>query len=197
MENTLNISYPFKPFRVTQRWGNPNPEYAAQFKDPAFKLHNGIDANIGAFDVMGNVVSEYPVYCPVEGFTVVNVDYAPQGGGNEVTLMSKDKVQMFDQLCYARIILCHAKKILVSIGDDVALGELLMIADNTGFSTGIHTHMGLYRTNELGQKLDTNEATGSFDPSLFFTGKYAADQATLDTLIKSNWRYYKYKLLDK
>lgn len=188
MGNTLKIYWPFKPYTITQRWGNPNADYAAHFKDPSFKLHNGIDAKPHLMD------TGYPVYCPVEGFRVVNIDFAPQGGGNEITLMSKTSLQMFDQLCYARIIMCHAEKILVNIGDEPALGELLMIADNTGFSTGPHTHLGLYRTNELGQKIDTNEATGSFDPSLFFIGDFAVDQASLGTLIKSNLRYYKYQL---
>jgi hypothetical protein len=40
------------------RYGFPKETYAQQFKDPNFKRHNGIDANIGAFDVMRNIVSE-------------------------------------------------------------------------------------------------------------------------------------------
>jgi murein DD-endopeptidase MepM/ murein hydrolase activator NlpD len=79
--------------------------------------------------------------------------------------------------------LCHAKQILVPEGYKPALGELLMIADNTGFSTGIHTHMGLYRVGFDGTRVtnyfDINEANGSFDPALFFTGEYAIDKATL------------------
>src|SRR3569623_1270180 len=98
-------------------------------------------------------------------------------------------MRVFDQECYVRIWLCHAEKVLVSAGYEPALGELLMIADNTGFSTGPHTHLGMYRLNDNMQKLDTNKATGSFDPELFFTGQYAIDQASLGTLIKSNWRY--------
>jgi murein DD-endopeptidase MepM/ murein hydrolase activator NlpD len=65
-----------------------------------------------------------------------------------------------------RLWFCHAKKILVNVGYEPALGEIIMIANNTGFSTGPHTHMGLYRLTDRKQKLDTNEATGSFDPSL-------------------------------
>jgi murein DD-endopeptidase MepM/ murein hydrolase activator NlpD len=91
-------------------------------------------------------------------------------------------------------LLCHAKKILVKVGDEPALGELLMIADNTGFSTGLHTHMGLYRLNDKHQKLDSNEATGSSDPAIYFTGEYAADVATTATLVKSGMRYFKYLL---
>ena len=85
-------------------------------------------------------------------------------------------------------------------GDKPALGQLLMIADNTGFSTGIHTHMGLYRvdlnpTTGGIVKLDTNAAEGSYDPSLFFTNEYVADVASYATLLASNLRYYRYRWL--
>jgi hypothetical protein len=158
-------------------------------------LHNGVDANIGAKNWDGTIATEYPVYCPVEGFTVKKVDYAPQGGGNELWLISDEPVQIADKLCYAYMPLCHAKKILVPAGYQPALGELLMIADNTGFSTGLHTHMGLYRveyTNATIHILDQNDAEGSFDPSLFFTGTYAVDEASYATLFTSELRYFKY-----
>lgn len=198
--NELRIYYPFKPYRVTQAWGASNPIYAQQFNNPEFKLHNGIDANtVGQFAPMGSKpVTEYPVYCPVEDFTVERVDYAPNGGGNELWLISNKPLQMFEQKVYAYIPLCHAKKILVKAGDTPALGELLMIADSTGFSTGLHTHMGLYRVNYEGHSIksyiDTNQANGSFDPSLFFTNSYAIDEATIPTLIKNGLRYYQYVL---
>lgn len=192
--NPLRIYFPFKPFKITQRWGNYNPSYSAQFNDPAFKRHNGVDANVGKFDWQGKIVSEYPVYCPVEGYRVASVEYFPNGGGHQIGLVSKEKHQMFDRLCYSSILLCHAKKILVKVGDEPAIGELLMIADNTGFSTGIHTHMGLYRLDDNLNKIDTNEATGSFDPAFFFAFQYAVDKATLPTLIRSGLRYYQYRL---
>lgn len=197
-ENTLKINWPFKPYVVTQHWGNPNPAYAAQFNDPNFKLHNGVDANTGGIDWQGKAVTEYPVYCPVEDFTVLKVDFAPQGGGNELWLVSNKPLQMFERECYAYLPLCHAKKILVQAGAKPALGELLMIADNTGFSTGTHTHMGLYRVGYDGIRItnyyDVNDANGSFSPELFFTGQYAIDLATFGTLTKNNLRYYQYKM---
>lgn len=197
MAASLKIRYPFKPYKLTQAWGNPNPAYSEQFGDPNFKRHNGIDANIGKHNWDGSVVSEYPVYCPVEGFTVRSVDFAPQGGGNELWLMSNDPIQMGDKVCHAWMPLCHAKKILVSAGYQPALGELLMIADNTGFSTGVHTHMGLYRvefTNATIHELDQNDATNSYDPAEFFTNTYAVDEASVATLVKSGLRYYQYVL---
>lgn len=135
------------------------------------------------------------VYCPVEGFHVAGVYFEPNGGGNELWLESDEPLEMFDQTCYARIFLCHAEKVLVSVGYKPKLGELLMIADSTGFSTGPHTHMGLYRIDAQGNKIDVNEATGSFDPSLFFTNKYAVDVASLSTLIQSGLRLASYYLL--
>lgn len=184
----LHIYWPFKPFTITQRWGNPNDAYAKQFNDPSFRLHNGIDAKPHLTD------TSYPVYCPVAGFRVAGVTFEQNGGGNELWLESKGTFKMFDQECRVRIFLCHAEKILVPVGYEPELGELLMIADNTGFSTGPHTHIGLYRIDANGNKIDTNQATGSFDPSLFFIGDFAADNASLATLIRSNLRYYQYRL---
>ena len=195
MNNELKIFYPFKPFLITQRWGNQNSAYSTQFNDPDFKLHNGVDANPGVQEWNGKLRTEYPVYCPVEGFTVKKVDYAPQGGGNELWLISDQPLQMFDKKLYAYIPLCHAKKILVKAGDQPKLGQLLMIGDNTGFSTGLHTHMGLYRVGYNGYditKVDVNSAEGSFDPSLFFTKEYAIDKAVLSTFVSNGLLYWRY-----
>lgn len=193
MSENLRIFYPFKPFVTTQKWGVKNSTYESL----GFSYHNGYDANTGHYDWQGKPVSEYPVYCPVEGFKVTEVAFYPKGGGNQIGLVSKEKVWVGDKFCYASILLCHAKKILVKVGDEPALGELLMLADNTGFSTGIHTHIGIYRLDDNLQKLDQNEMTGSYNPELLFTGDYAIDLATYGTLVKSGWRYYNYKLTGK
>ncbi len=193
----LQIYYPHKPYQISQHWGNPNPAYSQQFGDPNFKLHNGVDSITGYFNWDGSVDTEFPVYCPVADFKVLSVDYAPQGGGNEIWLISKGKYQMFDKECYALLVLCHAKKVLVQAGYEPKLGELLTISDTTGFSTGLHVHTGLYRVDYNGTwftKLDTNEATGSFSPELFFTQTYAIDQATASTTLANGFRYYRYKL---
>lgn len=195
--NDLKIYWPHKPYLVTQRWGNPNGAYAAHFDDPSFKNHNGIDA-VGRMTTLtdGVMRAEHPVYCPVEGFTVHKVQYAPQGGGNEIWLISDEPLQMFERKCHAYIAICHAKKVLVQAGDKPALGEMLLIADSTGFSTGLHTHMGLYRVDFDGIRVskyhDQNEMNGSFDPVLFFTRQFAVDKATMATHVKNGFRYLGY-----
>lgn len=189
--NTLRIFKPFRPFIVTQHWGNPNPKYADHFNDSSFKRHNGLDAT-PTKDVYG---SKYPVYCPVEGFTVHRVRYAPQGGGHEIWLVSKEKLTIGDKVCNAYIVLCHADRILVEPGYKPALGELIMMGDNTGFSTGLHTHIGLYRVDYDGKKityLDQNDATNSYDPQLHLSPQFAVDLADFSTLVRSGLRLMKY-----
>jgi hypothetical protein len=190
----LEIDYPFKPFIITQRWGVPNPAYALHFEDPDFGEHNGTDATAHFNTYDGKRMTEWPVYCPVEGFYVERVQYVPNGGGHEIWLRSSTLLQIGDRQCYARLILCHAKKVLVKAGYEPARGELIMIADNTGFSTGPHTHIGLYRIDRQGRKLDTNKATGSYDPARCFTNDHAIDNASGKTLLKSNLRYAAYFL---
>ena len=187
----FTLSYPFKPYFITQRWGIENPAYSQQFDDPTFKRHNGIDATTFGGPAYGQT---WMVHCPVEGFVVESVSYEPGGGGNQISLVSKQKYKLFEAECYVRLWFCHAKKVLVPVGYEPAVGELIMVANNTGFSTGPHTHMGLYRLTDTKQKLDTNEATGSFDPSLFFNDKYAIDEASVSTMVTNGMPYWKYLL---
>lgn len=195
--NELKIYYPFKPFVITQHWGVFNPSYAEQFNDPNFRKHNGLDANTGKFDWKGKIITEFPVYCPAEGLMVHAVKYQPNGGGHYMILVSEDKVTIGGVECYAMMYLLHAKKILVPVGYKPKLGELLMIGNNSGFSTGPHTHIGLYRAKQEGggyKTIDSNEANNSYNPLPLMTGKYAVDEANMATLVKSGLRYYKYVL---
>lgn len=180
---------PFRPFFISQRWGVPNPVYA-QF---GFTQHNGLDV---AALTPGNPpiqLKTWPIYCPVEGFRVQQVRWNPNGGGNEIWLISKKEKQVGDKMCYAQIIFMHNEKVLVPVGYEPALGELVAIGDNTGFSTGPHSHIGLYRVNKYYKKIDQNEANGSYDLEPFLQNEFAVDQSTVTTLLTSVMRYYKYK----
>lgn len=191
----LKIYKPFKPFLITQKWGNANPMYKEN--GFSFSLHNGIDANTGYLHTHQNKQPHYPVYCPVEDFVVHLVRDFPQGGGREMWLRSKYKVKMFEQECYAYFVMSHGDRILVPEGYEPKLGEMIMIADNTGFSTGPHTHIGLYRIDYDAHSgvitwLDKNEANGSFNPMLFMQDEFAVDKADTATLVKSGFRYLNY-----
>lgn len=190
----LKLNLPFKHFFVTQKWGVPNPAYE-QF---GFKNHNGVDCSSTYNDATTSYNPKtWPVWCPTEGFTVHTVRYMPNGGGNELWMISNQKVQMGDKLCHAYMVMAHAEKIFVKPGDKPLIGQLLMIADNTGFSTGPHTHWGLYRVDWDGAKvtfLDTNDAANTHDPALYFTKLYAVDLASYSTLVSGAFTYAKYMI---
>jgi len=93
-----------KPFFIAQRWGRKNPAYAEQFGDPEWELHNGIDPSTAAGGEYGK---RWPVYCPVEGFVVESINFVPNGGGHEVSLISKSPLNIFGEECYVRLFFCH------------------------------------------------------------------------------------------
>jgi len=179
----LKIHIPFEPFNITQTWGEHNTAYE-QF---GFTRHNGLDCR----PTPG--IAKFPIYCPVEGFKVHLTRYTPNGGGNECYLISKDKLQIGDKECHAMLAFFHGEKIFVKAGDDVSLGELFMVGDNTGFSTGPHLHLGLYRVDYNGAQvtyLDTNvDANRSHDPIPYLDWTSAQDLAEFGPFVKSIIRY--------
>lgn len=198
----LEIDYPIKPYRSNQPWGVRNPSYD-QF---GYGYHNGDDYAL--LDDKGNAVSEKNVFwnLNVEGEVVrlgtkENGGWQPNGGGIYFGVLAKEERGFKDgQSCYVLLDLLHAKKILVKEGDVVKRGQLVMIADNTGFSTGPHCH-GQYRRERLvpappGTKdsyrfrgdqiledVDKNDMNNSFDPLPYYTGKYAEDYKEPEVVI--------------
>lgn len=174
---------PFKPFYITQKWGVENPIYQ-QF---GFSRHNGIDAKTGS------VI--FPIYTPFPA-QVVNIGYHPKGSGILLTMLSDETFDFLDGRS-ARILLdfLHLKATLVPIRHRLKVGEISCYADNTGFSTGPHTHIQPRRVKgEYGslEFIDTNDAHGSFDITFYSTGKYAQDLATFGTNVNNLQRQVQY-----
>lgn len=158
-------SYPVKPFWVTQAWGIANPSYL-QF---GFDKHNGVDM------MMGN---DKRNYCPVKSF-VEDAGYN-DGAGNYVRLITTDRWNVGGVNCYVGMMVMHHEKLLCKTGDILEEGDVLGIADNTGFSTGPHTHISFYRLSKQKNinenRLDTDWHTNlTFDPFPYWSGKYAQD----------------------
>lgn len=183
----MKLHRPFRPWFITQKWGVPNLAYE-QF---GFKEHNGLDAACISVNPYKQAKT-WPVYCPAEGLRVYATRYSPNGGGFETVLSSKEEIDLPTGRGYLHLYFMHNEKNFLTAGYEPALGELIAIGDNTGFSTGPHSHIGAYRMDKNGRKLDSNKANGSFNPEPLFTEQYAVDLADLPTLLKSNLRYYKY-----
>lgn len=171
----LSLWYPAKPFIVRQGWGIYNPAYL-RFK---FSKHNGVDFLPGEDNVLRAAVAG----------KVIRVDNFPTGGGIFVSTITDLEYDEWDaplSQTKSRVILdyLHCEKILVQEGQHVNVGDIIAIPDNTGFSTGPHTHMqgrraigwnGQVGNNLFWENVDKNEANNSFDPTPYWNGYYAKD----------------------
>jgi murein DD-endopeptidase MepM/ murein hydrolase activator NlpD len=176
--------FPIKPFSLHQNWGTYDPKDYDQF---GFDRHNGVDAAIGADSI---------VRAPFNG-TVFQNGNQPNGGGIYTGFLSDDTFEFdaFDSVtpegvkihfpamtCRVLVDFLHLKSISARPGHEYKAGDVLAIQDNTGFSTGPHTHIQPRRVSYDGKTLtflDTNDAHGSFDPTPFWNGIYAEDLAVL------------------
>jgi len=177
----FSFPYPVKPWKVNQEWGIYNPAYQ-RF---GFTRHNGTDVALG---INANIAAPFPGTI-IRPSTKENGQWQPNGGGVFVSLISDEKFDFPDGLsAYVFADFLHCDHLLVQEGQHVSLGDTIAIADNTGFSTGPHTHIQLRRCAiEPGGQyvingkqahlawLDQNEANNSFDPTPYYSGTYAID----------------------
>jgi|GEM_PF-1632159 len=162
MARKLELWYPAKPYVVTQAWGIFNLAYR-QF---GFEKHNGID-----FAVDKDCV----VVAMCDGIvTDIGIN---DGAGIYVKYRTLDLVNAEGTDCFVQFFYMHGKQLLVKKNDIVKVGTPLMVADNTGFSTGAHTHISAYRLSPDGNtRLDTDPATNNtFDFSKYYNGYFADD----------------------
>ena len=192
----LSLFYPLTPYRINQGWG-VNGEY---YRANGINIlgHNGIDLG---------VYHGQPVYASHDGTAFYEQDDS-QGQG--VVIIS-DKAydykggQSFFKTIYWH--LCdplkepqHASPIYKfsqgannGKGMQVKAGDLIGFADNTGFSSGDHTHFGL-KPIRSGQAPTSGDApdigigawinveanngySGAIDPTPFWNGHVATDAA--------------------
>jgi len=164
----FELYYPAKPFTQTQGWGVLNTAYE-QF---GFNHHNGVDFALEA---------DHELHCPVR-MKVTDVGFN-SSAGNYIRAITTQTYAVLGIQCYVGIMIMHMEKQAVVKGQICEVGDFLGIGDNTGFSTGPHTHMSVYRLakdipdeNQLGNRLDKDPAyNNTFDPTPFFNGKFAVD----------------------
>lgn len=128
----LKLEFPLKEIVYNQTFGkNATPLYAQL----GLKGHNGIDfkASDGT-----------PVTSSHDGrVTYAGYDGA---GGLVIVIRTEQEFESIDGVSsYWKSIYCHLKKdtLKVTGGQQVKVGQLIALADNTGASTGAHLHFGL------------------------------------------------------
>lgn len=155
---------PAKPLRINQAWGIFNPAYQ-QF---GFSRHNGTDLAVGA---------DEKLYWPVENCKVYDTEWGDATGWR-IKANTLDPYEFPDgRTAYVNIIMMHMDhKSPVPVGTILNVGDFCGVPDNTGFSTGPHTHVMGRRIDKNGLLLDANDADNSFDLMPYWNGFYAVDK---------------------
>lgn len=163
---TLRFAYEAKPFTITQPWGVYAPSLYSQY---GFTNHNGLDIAHGI---------NRRLRAPFD-YHVWRTLWQPNGGGNVLSILSTNEYESPHGLAYVLIDYLHLDKYLKTQGAG-STGDLLALAGSSGVVYGAHTHIQHRWVRRSGDKLiylDKNSANGSFDPTEFYTGKYAVDFA--------------------
>jgi murein DD-endopeptidase MepM/ murein hydrolase activator NlpD len=167
----FELYFPAKPFIVTQGWGIYNPAYL-QF---GFDHHNGVDFLLG---------NDKKLHAPCDFFAVDVGENS--GAGKYIRWITTEKFDVLGTNCKVGGMFMHMESHAIATGATVKEGDLLGVADNTGFSTGPHTHLSVYRLGDNGERLDTNAShNNTFDPRPFFNNFYATDAQKVEGILQS------------
>lgn len=164
----LSLYYPCKPYSLNQDFGNPDPKYLAM----GLKGHNGLDLFA-------------PDGVRVRAAHSGTITYAGLDGSNGllIVLRTNEEYEYEKGTAYFKTLYCHLKtgSIVVHPDDVVHAGDLLALADNTGFSTGSHLHFGLKPVHQGEEEWQwynleqDNGYNGAIDPNPYLNGLYADD----------------------
>lgn len=153
--------YPQDTWNVTQKWGVHRPEIYGRF---GFTQHNGVDTALAP-----NKLIKAPFPCVVH-----KIGFQPNGGGIYLSILSQEAYEWEDgKKAWVLWDFLHLEKTSVPVGAKHDTASVLATGDNTGFSTGPHTHHQCRRVLSTPDGLidvDINDANNSFDPEPYFVG---------------------------
>lgn len=174
----ISLCYPIevRPWRLNQPWGVHRPDIYKQF---GFEDHNGIDVPIGRDKTVRAEID-----C-----TYYKQGWQPTGGGLYLSVLSTEELLFPDgKICYVLIDYLHLEAISALPGKTYTPGDALATQDNTGFSTGPHTHIQYRRVTKVPGGLvdvDKNLANNSFDPEPYRNKYYAKDTRSIIGILQS------------
>lgn len=148
---------------ITQRFGLANtiPSLLSKYQSFGLLGHNGWD--LVAYD--GD-----EVYFNGDGKgRVIETSIDSAGGLGVVVIFQADNRWYKTYYWHLKEFKCHT-------GDILESGNLIGLADNTGFSTGSHLHFGLKECDERGETLNYgNGYLGAIDPTPYFQNDFILD----------------------
>lgn len=168
----LELFFPAKPYVITQAFGILNRSY--KDNGMSFAKHNGIDFMVDTDGIVRAM-------CDLEVYDVGFNDKA----GNYVRLKTLQPVEAEGKTGRVAFMYMHAKEHLCKVGDILKAGDPVIVADNTGFSTGPHTHISAYFVNERNIKVDGDpDVDHCFDFSKYYNGYHADDAQAVLLILK-------------
>lgn len=158
----LEVFLPVKPLITTQAFGIFNPAY----KPFGFTKHNGVDMLVN---------DGQPAYAPMDCI-VIETGYN-SGAGNYVKIKTLEPVEAEGTTAVVCLMFMHGKEIKVARGEHLKAGDLLMLCDNTGFSTGHHLHVSAFFIDSEYRKMQVGsvDTDWCFDWSKYCNWFYAVD----------------------
>jgi murein DD-endopeptidase MepM/ murein hydrolase activator NlpD len=159
----LELFYPAKPYIVTQAFGLLNSSY--KDNGMTFIKHNGIDFKVDTDGIVRAM-------CDLEVYEVGENSKA----GRYVRLKTLNPVEAEGKVGTVAFMYMHADRHLCKQGDILKAGDPVIVADNTGFSTGPHTHISAYFINSANVKLEGDpDVDHCFDFSKYYNNYYSDD----------------------
>lgn len=185
----LELHYPIKPFVVTQKFGRDNtdstlfPVYAKMCSQGyCLEGHNG-------WDMVG--YHGQPCRAAHNGTVTLAGEYDTSGGLG-IVIRTKDKYNWNGEEVFFKSIYWHLLpgSVLVKVGQEVRVGQLIGKCDTTPNNLKPHLHFGV-KPIKLGENDRTwfnteqkNGYLGAVDPALYWSGLSAEDYLTISQKIQ-------------
>ena len=145
-------------YKISQTSGvNYNTyKWILDYNGKSIKGHNGVDwATPNGVTLLNPFPKGNDVVVSRVGYDPNNPKgYDKNGYGNYLRLWDKT------QKCV--VLYAHCQKISVKYGDKLYFQQAVALTDDTGWSTGPHTHVGFYEVDEIGNKLNRDNGFDGF-----------------------------------
>ena len=171
----LKLWYPIeiRPWTIGQAFGECAPAVCSKYKEMGLLGHNGQDIPCP---------TGTPVYAAHDGVVTFSGEDGSAGYG--IVIRTNTAFEYGEGECYFKTIYWHLlpSGLKVQAGQSVRAGDLISLADNTGFSTGSHLHFGLKpvykgeRDWEWFNAEQNNGYLGAIDPTPYYNDFYAKDR---------------------
>ena len=172
----LELFYPTDDYLVFQRFGECHPNVCEWYHNLGLAGHNGEDIRAYTGQIVRAAHDGVVTFAGEDG-----------SGGYGVVLRTHDRRNYKEGVSYFKTIYWHLKadSVFVKAGKNVAVGDIIAFANNTGMSTGSHLHFGLkplYQGEQDWQWWNTEQENGykgAIDPAPYWSELHAYTYASI------------------